>query len=203
VRLYPPSSGAADGAASPSEAAVKEDNSRPAAPEPPKQPSSGQTPSASSLPVGIPQFAAVRDQVSAGLKPLVDGGLEWLEANRYKTVLHVHAPGQDDSADRQQVEKHGMKYLSLEVSPQTLSKTIVDQFDRQVSDPLNYPLFVYDQDGSLAGGLWYLHFRNVDRLTDSAARTRAQRLGLRDDPNGALAEMWLAIQKYLSAPGDR
>jgi protein tyrosine phosphatase (PTP) superfamily phosphohydrolase (DUF442 family) len=203
VRLYPPSSGAVNGEASPSDAAVKEDRSRPAALEAPKQPIGGQSPSTSPLPVGIPQFAAVRDQVSAGLKPLVDGGLEWLEANRYKTVLHVHAPGQDDSADRQQVEKHGMKYVSLEVSPQTLSKTIVDQFDRQVSDPLNYPLFVYDQDGSLAGGLWYLHFRNVDRLSDSAARTRAQRLGLRDDPNGAHAEMWLAIQKFLSAPGDR
>jgi len=203
VRLYPPSSGAANGTVSTPEAAVKEDRSRSTPPEGPKPPASGQSPSASSLPVGIPQFAAVRDQVSAGLKPLVDGGLEWLEANRYKTVLHVHAPGQDDSADRQQVEKHGMKYVGLEISPQTLSQAIVDQLNRQVSDPQNYPLFVYDQDGSLAGGLWYLHFRNVERLTDSAARTRAQRLGLRDDPNGAHAEMWLAIQKFLSASGDR
>jgi protein tyrosine phosphatase (PTP) superfamily phosphohydrolase (DUF442 family) len=189
--------------ASPSDAGVKEDRSRSTPLETPKQPNNGQNPSGSSLPVGIPQFAAVRDQVSAGLKPQVDGGLEWLEANRYKAVLHVHPPGQDESADRQQVEKHGMKYVSLEVSPQTLSQATVDQFDRQVNDPQNYPLFVYDQDGSLAGGLWYLHFRNVERLTDSAARTRAHRLGLRDDPNGTHADMWLAIQKFLSAPGDR
>ncbi len=75
-----------------------------------------------------------------------------------------------------------MKYLSLEVAPQTLSQTTVDQFNRLVSDPLNYPLFVYDKDGSLAGGLWYLYFRTVERTTDSEARKRAQRLGLRDDP---------------------
>jgi protein tyrosine phosphatase (PTP) superfamily phosphohydrolase (DUF442 family) len=200
VRLYPPNSGATDPrtAVSPPAPGVKEDRSR----EAPPQSNASATPSPSSLPVGIPQFASVRDQVSAGLKPLVDGGLEWLEANRYKTVLHVHLPGQDESADRQQVEKHGMKYLSLEVAPQTLSQTTADQFNRLVSDPLNYPLFVYDKDGTLAGGLWYLYFRSVERTTDSEARKRASRLGLHDDPSGANPEMWIAIQKLLSTPGD-
>ena len=131
----------------------------------------------------------------------MDGGLEWLQANQYRAVLHIRLPGQDDSADRQQVEKRGMKYLSLEVSPQTLSRQVVDAFNRIVNDPLNHPLFVYDKDGTLAGGLWYLHFRTVDRASDDVARAKAVRLGLRDDPNGANPEMWLAIQKYLATAG--
>lgn len=154
-----------------------------------------------SLPVGIPQFATVRDQVAAGLKPSLDGGLDWLQANGYRTVLHVRAPGEDDSADRREVEKRGLKYFSLEVSPETLSRALVEQFSRIVNDKANYPLFVYDKNGMKAGALWYLTFRLIDRETDDAARTRAGRLGLKEDPEGEHRAMWLAIQKLLSAAG--
>jgi protein tyrosine phosphatase (PTP) superfamily phosphohydrolase (DUF442 family) len=151
-----------------------------------------------SLPVGIPQFTMVRDQLAAGLRPLVDGGLDWLQANGYHAVLHLRVPGQDDEADRRQVEKHGMKYVGLEVSPQTLTPAVVDMFNRVVGERSNYPLFVYDKDGKLAGGLWYLHFRIVDRDSDAIARNKAARLGLKEDETGEQREMWLAIQKLLS-----
>jgi protein tyrosine phosphatase (PTP) superfamily phosphohydrolase (DUF442 family) len=151
-----------------------------------------------SLPVGIPQFAAVREGVSSGLKPLLDGGLDWLQANGYRTVLRIRLPGEEDAADRREVEKRAMRYLSLEVSPQTLTAALVDQFNRLVGDAGNYPLFVYDRDGSLAGGLWYLHFRTVDRSTDESARARASRHGLREDGEGQHKAMWLAIQRFLS-----
>ena len=39
-------------------------------------------------------------EVTSGLKPSLDG-LEWLQANHYRAVLHVRQPGEDDSADRQ------------------------------------------------------------------------------------------------------
>jgi hypothetical protein len=149
-----------------------------------------------SLPVGIPQFALAKDRVAAGLRPMLDDGLDWLQANGYRTVLHVLRPGEDDSADRRQVEKRGMTYLRLEVSPQTLSRPLVDRFNVLVGDTARYPLFVYDRDGSLAGGLWYLHFRTAEQASDETARIRASRLGLReDDPNQR--DMWLAIQRLL------
>src|SRR5262249_48967695 len=141
------------------------------------------------------------DQVASGLKPLLDG-LDWLQAAGYRTVLHVRLPGTDDSADRREVEKRGLKYLSLEVSPQTLSQAAVEQFNRTIGDPANYPLFVYDRDGMLAGGLWYLYFRTAERQTDDAARTQANRLGLKEAATDEHRAMWLAIQKYLSSlPG--
>jgi hypothetical protein len=158
IRLYPPAGNTPPAPAAPTPADTKAQ-----APVPAKPGASDQALRPSSLPVGIPQFATVRDQVSSGLKPLVDGGLEWLEANHYRTVLHIRSPGQDDSADRRQVEKHGMKYQTLEVSPQTLSQPIIEQFNRIVNDPLNAPLFVYDKDGTLGGALWYLHFRIVEQ----------------------------------------
>ncbi len=150
-----------------------------------------------SLPVGIPQFALVKDRVASGLRPAIDG-LDWLKDNGFQTVLHVHLPGEDDAADRKQVTKRGLKFFSLEVSPTTLSKTVMQDFTRIVGDKNGYPVFVYDKDGMLAAGLWYLYFRTVENESEETARIRAARLGLKEDPKGEHQQMWLAIQKYLS-----
>lgn len=170
---------------------------QPAVPLEPSRPGVVETPSTTpSLPVGIPQFAAVKDRVASGLKPLLDG-LEWLRGNGYRTVLHIKQPGEDDSADRRLIEKNGLVYLSLEVSPLILNRAVVDQFNRIVSDPANLPLFVYDKDGIVAGGLWYLHFRIVERASDEAARARAGRLGFREDAGADYKTMLLAVQQFL------
>jgi protein tyrosine phosphatase (PTP) superfamily phosphohydrolase (DUF442 family) len=150
------------------------------------------------LPVDIPQFAMARPHVASGQQPFADG-LAWLQAHGYRTVLHVHAPGTDDAAARRQVEKYNLRYLSLEVSPQTLSKEVVDQFNRIVTDEANLPLFVYDRDGSLAGGLWYLYYRLFEMQDDEHARTEAARLGFKPDLEGNQRTMWLAVQAFLAA----
>jgi protein tyrosine phosphatase (PTP) superfamily phosphohydrolase (DUF442 family) len=153
---------------------------------------------ATNLPVGIPQFATAVDHVATGLRPSLDDGLDWLQARGFKTVLQIRLPGDDDATDRKQVEKRGMKYLSIEVSPPTLTKATMEEFTRIIRATSSQPLFVYDRDGSLAGGLWYLYFRTTLQLSDDVARVRAGSLGLREDSDGAQRDMWLAIQKYLS-----
>jgi protein tyrosine phosphatase (PTP) superfamily phosphohydrolase (DUF442 family) len=159
----------------------------------------GEEPSATpALPVGIPQFSMPGKRVAAGLRPISVDGLDWLATNGYRTVLHVRRPGQDDASDRSQFEKRGLRYLSLEVSPDTLSREIVERFNQIVNDAGGLPLFVYDKDGTLAGGLWYLHFRLGEGASDEDARARASRLGLRPDQEGEGKRMWLAVQKYLS-----
>src|SRR6202011_1218025 len=79
------------------------------------------------LPVGIPQFTHAKDQIATGLRPSIDG-LDWLKENKYQTVLHLREPGEDNTADKKQVTKRGLNYLSLEVSPATLSPTVVKEF---------------------------------------------------------------------------
>jgi protein tyrosine phosphatase (PTP) superfamily phosphohydrolase (DUF442 family) len=150
------------------------------------------------LPVDIPQFAMARARVTSGQQPF-PGGVAWLKAHGYRTVLHVRAPGADDRADRRSFESAGLRYLSLEVSPATLTREVVDLFNRTVTDQANLPLFVYDKDSSLAGGLWYLYYRLVEKLDDDHARTEAVRLGFRPDQDGPHRTMALAVQAFLAA----
>jgi protein tyrosine phosphatase (PTP) superfamily phosphohydrolase (DUF442 family) len=153
----------------------------------------------SAFPAGIPDFNPLKEGVATGLRPSLDG-LDWLQANGYHTVLHVRKPGEDDSADRKQVENRKITYLSVEVSPQTLDKKTVDKFSGFVADKIAYPLFVYDRDGSLAGGLWYLFFRTVEQNSDDVARIRAGSVGFREDRDDNHRSMWLAVQNYLKRP---
>lgn len=141
-----------------------------------------------------------QDQVATGLKPFLDG-LDWLKANGYRTVLHLRAPGQDDSADRREVEKRGLHYLSFEAGSQAMPRTVVEQFSATLADRNHLPLFLYDRDGRLAGSLWYLHFRTAEKLSHESARAKASQLGLREDTDPEQRTLWIAVQKLLSEWG--
>jgi protein tyrosine phosphatase (PTP) superfamily phosphohydrolase (DUF442 family) len=198
VRLAPPEP-LADGQANPrssqSPPEVSGQSSRPPSVSGKSDPGDDRAPA---LPSGIPQFApALENRVTTGLKPLLDG-LDWLQAKGYRTVLKVRRPGEDDVPERRQVEQRGMKFLVLEVSPQALNRQVLDEFIRLVADAKGQPFFVYDRDGALAGGLWYLYYRVAERSSDEVARVRASALGLRDDQDGSHREMWLAVQKLVS-----
>ena len=156
-----------------------------------------QNPDSSILPAGIPQFALAKDQVASGLKPILDG-VDWLKQKGYRAVLHLRRPDEDDSGDRALFEARGLKYESLAVSPETLA-TAVQAFNKSVVDAANYPLFVYDRDGVLAGPLWYLHFRTVDKADHTQAMAKASRLGLKEDFAEPRWSMSLAIQKFLES----
>jgi protein tyrosine phosphatase (PTP) superfamily phosphohydrolase (DUF442 family) len=128
----------------------------------------------------IPQFAVARSKVANGLKPFADG-IAWLKARGYRTVLQIRAPGEDDTAARRLFEKEGLRYESIEVSPKTLTRDLVDRFNKLVTDDARLPLFVYDRDGSLAGALWYLHYRIAVGMDDDKARDEAARLGFKPE----------------------
>lgn len=150
------------------------------------------------FPVGIPQYAAVKEGVAAGLRPAGTEGVDWLKSKSYRTVVHLRLPGEKDDADREAIEKLGMKFVSMEVSPNLLTRESVDEFLRIVRDRESQPTFIYDRDGALAGGLWYLWYRLGEGISEDAARIRARGLGLREDREGAHRDMWQSAQRYLN-----
>jgi protein tyrosine phosphatase (PTP) superfamily phosphohydrolase (DUF442 family) len=132
-------------------------------------------------PTGIDEFThQVKDGVSAGHRPTLEG-LDWLKAKGYKTVVHVRRPQDADETDRRQVERRDMKFVSLTVSPETLTQAWVDEFNKVIGDTSARPVFVYGQDPQTAAVTWYLHLRTAEFLTHDEARVRAMRLGLSDD----------------------
>jgi protein tyrosine phosphatase (PTP) superfamily phosphohydrolase (DUF442 family) len=133
----------------------------------------------------IPQFAVAQENVFAGLRPPLDG-LDWLQSRGVKTVVHVRLAGEDDSTDRKEVEARGMRYIALEVSPQTLTREKADEFIREIRAGARTGIFVYDKDGSLAGAMWYLYQRMGESNNDDVAQLNAR--------DGQHRDMWQAAQ---------
>jgi hypothetical protein len=170
----------------------------PQSPEPPTVPQRREDRDATpALPVDIPRFAIVKPRIAGGNEPYPEG-VKWLSKRGYRAALHLRAPGEDDTADRRLFEQNGLRYLSLQVSPQTLSRDLLEEFNRLVGEANNLPLFVYDKDSTLAGGLWYLHFRVVDKQSDEKAREEAEHLGFKQSEPGPSKTMWIAVQKLLA-----
>ena len=145
----------------------------------------------------IPQFAEAKDKVFAGLRPPLDG-LDWLQKNGVQTVVQIRLFGEDDSAVRKEVEARSMKYVAFEVSPVTLTQEKADEFIKLIRDGSRSGVFVFDQDGSLAGSMWYVYMRQGEVLDDDASQLRARGLGLQAGRDGQHRDMWLAVQKLLS-----
>jgi protein tyrosine phosphatase (PTP) superfamily phosphohydrolase (DUF442 family) len=171
-----------------------------AKPMPPESPARVETQArpepTESAPLDIPQFVIVRDRLATGQQPFPDG-VAWLQTKGYRTVLHLRAPGEDNTAARRQFEKRGLTYVSLEVAPGQLTREMVQQFSALVGDEASLPMFVYDRDGSLTGGMWYAHIR-LGGATEDKALDEAKRLGLRPDNDAEHKTMLNAARSLLA-----
>lgn len=176
------------GSPEPEIATPKKSFSSPSAPEP----------SRPNGPAGIGQFHVVKPGLAGGVRPTLDEGLDWLKAKGYRTAIYLRAPGEPDDADRRQFEKRGIRFVSIEVSPQNLDRRQLDEFVALAKDVNLQPTFVYDQDGSIAGSIWYWYFRAGEQEEDDVSRIRARSLGLRESGDLRQQPLWQAIQRILA-----
>jgi protein tyrosine phosphatase (PTP) superfamily phosphohydrolase (DUF442 family) len=152
----------------------------------------------SSLPVGIAHFTELKpDSISTGFRPHPTDGIPWLQDKGYRCIIYLRAPDVSDVNDRRLIERYGLKYHSLEVAPDSLSRELVARLSDIISETGNTPLFVYDKDGTCTGALFYLYLRLYDKMSDEQARVRAAQLGLKDDETQDNKAWWTAIQKVL------
>jgi protein tyrosine phosphatase (PTP) superfamily phosphohydrolase (DUF442 family) len=152
--------------------------------------------SSPALPVGIPNFAEICSKVAMGLKPDPEG-LDWLRDNKYQTVLHLHRPGADLSAHKEQIGKRGLKYQSFEISPATLTKERLDEFGKIIDQPANQPVFVYDDNGASVGAIWYVHLRTKKEMPAEVAKSQSERLGFSEQGTEEQVAYWTSIRAIL------
>lgn len=151
-------------------------------------------PRASQLPVGIAGFDRVRENLTTGQRPSLEG-LDWLQKSGVKIVVFLHRPGEPLDGDRQQVEKRGMTFVPIEINPQGLAPESVDRFMKLQTENRADMRFVYDLDGSLAGAMWYLSYRLIDQDSDEVARIKAGSLG-QPETREAARDVWQAARKF-------
>ncbi len=84
------------------------------------------------------------------------------------------------------------------MAPGAITREAVEAFNRLVADESARPLFVFDRDGALAPGLFYLHFRTAGGLTPEQALAEAAKVGFRPDADLAQRAFLQAANAYLN-----
>jgi hypothetical protein len=118
------------------------------------------------------------DGVYSGFTPFKAEHFRWLAESDFRTVLNLRQRGTDDTEVKRAVAKNGMTYEKLDVPVGPLNLSLYEKFVKQVNDTGSHRLYVCDNDGRLAGGLWYLYFRHHKNYSDASARQEARLLGL-------------------------
>ena len=139
---------------------------------------------------GLPGFTQIGEGFATGRKPTLDG-FDTLKKDGYKTVIFVHAPGADVAAVRDLVEARGLTLQAIETTPEKLGDAF-ESVKKTVSDKATRPAYLFDDDGTRAAAVLYLHFKTVDLESADVSRIRAKSLGLADE-----SEFWPAIKKHL------
>lgn len=144
---------------------------------------------------GLPGFVVVKDNVATGRTPTTNG-LDMLKKSGYRSVVYLHGEDANVSAIQTDVEKRGLTFTAIEVTPTRLASA-VEAFNRVTGTTANRPVYLCDSDGLRTGVLWYIHFRTVEILNADAASVRARPLGYTEDGEEART-FQVAVQQYLS-----
>ena len=147
------------------------------------------------FPVDIPGYAVLAENIAAGQQPFPDG-IQWLKQAGFDLVIHVRAPGEDDSADRSMFERAGLVFHSLELGAETFDQSAVRQISSEIRQRGSRPTFIYDRDGGRVGPLWVAYAVTVLNMGEASAREQAARLGFKPETRPEWAS---ALQRVLGS----
>lgn len=161
------------------------------------RPAPNPRPALSAAPVGLPGFQRLvdrnREGVAAGGKPTLDG-LDWLQANGYRSVIYLHGTAESSTAARELAEQRDLQFVAITVDAPSLSEAH-EKFAHTIDNRASRPVYVADADGSRAAVMWYLLFHKTDYLGRDAARVRAATFGPTEGRSAEEKQLWAAAAR--------
>jgi uncharacterized protein (TIGR01244 family) len=97
------------------------------------------------------------------------------------TVIDLRHPSEGIAEEGALVRKHGMTYVNIPVTPETLSREQVDRVAELFADSNKRPALIHCSSGNRVGGLWALYLRFHRDMTPEDAYAIGVEKGLRNE----------------------
>jgi len=147
---------------------------------------------------GIQNFLKINTDFCTGGQP-TPAQLAELKAQGITTIINLRTPGEngfDAAAEEAETKKLGMKYFNIPVSNQAGPKDEqADEFLRLTDDAKNRPVFVHCGSANRVGGFFLIRRVLRDNMTFDAAKTEAQKIGLRSAALEEFAKQYIEKRK--------
>jgi uncharacterized protein (TIGR01244 family) len=143
----------------------------------------------------IPGYTLLRPDVAGSGAP-TDEGIAQLRELGIGVVVDLRVPEEGTAAEKAAVESAGLVYVSLPITPETLSRADVAVLAAILDDADRAPMLLHCGSGNRVGGLWMaLRMREGASYDDAEAEGR--RAGLRSAP------MIAAVRRVVGGPPGR
>jgi uncharacterized protein (TIGR01244 family) len=147
---------------------------------------------------GIQNFLKVNTEFCTGGQPTT-AQLADLKAQGINTIINLRTPGEtgfDAAAEEAETKKLGMKYFNIPVSNQAGPKDEqADEFLKLTDDAKNRPVFIHCGSANRVGGFFMIRRVLRDGLTFDAAKSEAQKIGLRSATLEEFAKQYIEKHK--------
>jgi len=142
------------------------------------QKSPGQS-SAESVELAIPNFSRVNDRISAAGQPSQQA-FEQLKKMGYKTIINLRTAEEGADKEKEIVEKLGLRYINIPITPQTITQEKVKQLAEVINDESSGRILIHCASSNRVGGMWFLHRVMNESCSIEQAIEEAEKAGLKN-----------------------
>jgi protein tyrosine phosphatase (PTP) superfamily phosphohydrolase (DUF442 family) len=130
----------------------------------------------------IMNFLRVNTEFCTGGQPTMDQ-LAALKADGVKTIINLRTPMEyDPAAEIAKAKDLGLRYFNIPVASSGPKDEQVVEFLKLTDDPQNRPAFIHCASANRVGTFWMIRRVLRDNWTMEAAKTEAEKIGMRS-PN--------------------
>ena len=103
-------------------------------------------------PVAVPNYAVLRPGVAAAGQPTPDA-LRQLKTQGFRTVINIRTEAEGPKGEEEIVKGLGLRYVSIPVTPETLSLEDVRAVAKLLDDPEAAPVLFHCASSNRVGGV--------------------------------------------------
>src|ERR1051325_11161856 len=141
----------------------------------------------------VPHLLCLDERIATGGQPK-DSAYSKLAAEGFRAVLNLRteSEGADLKHEQEEIEKAGLRYISIPFVSTEPKDDKVDQFIKAVKDNNNQPILIHCGSANRVGALWMI-YRVVDQgWTEEKALDEAIRIGLTSQVLKTFAHEYIA-----------
>ncbi|HSK39168.1 MAG TPA: sulfur transferase domain-containing protein [Arenibaculum sp.] len=129
----------------------------------------------------LPNRLRVDDRFIIEMAPPTAEHVGQLARDGFRSIVNLRAPGEKDEVlspedEGEIARRHGLEYLSIPVSPESMNEITAQRFDREVSR-LPGPVAVHCASGRRAGLFTFMHVARIEELSGDEAVAKAEAMG--------------------------
>lgn len=144
----------------------------------------------------VPRMLCIDERFATGAQP-TEAAYAKLAAHGFRSVLNLrrHSEGPDVAGEQALIEKAGLRYINIPVTPAEPKAEDVEAFINAVKDKSNHPMLIHCGSANRVAAFWMIYRVVEQGWTEEKALEEAGKIGLTSAGLKSFAQNYIAQWK--------